>query len=158
MGRKESFRVLIGMKGTDTSCTLNLGGLCACVLYKLPYLYRNELGLFTSCNMFIVHCPSWYRPDLYYHCGYCATCKWYSVVVWDWKVPHAPEHLTPGNSTIGEVVEPQDTGTAGGRVTGSMKILTAPDSSLSSLLPVYYDVHKQPPPAPAALSLPAVLD
>lgn len=151
VGRKESFGVLVGMIRTATPCTHSL---CACVFYKLPYLYPNELGLFTSCNMSTLHCPSWYRPDLYFHCGYCATCKWYSVVVWDWKVPHprGSEHLAPASSTIGAVVEPQDTGTAGGHVTGSMKIITASDCSLGSLLPVYCDVHKWPPPASTGLS------
>lgn len=69
-----------------------------------------------------LQCLGWHRPDLYYNCGYCATCKWYSVVVWDWKVPqlHVSEHLAPGNSTVGEVVEPKDTGTARGHMSQAL--------------------------------------
>lgn len=69
-----------------------------------------------------LHCLGWHRPDLCYNCGYCATCKWYSVVVWDWKVPqlHVSEHLAPGNSTVGEVVEPKDTGTARGHMSQAL--------------------------------------
>lgn len=147
VGRKESFWVLMGMKGTGTSFTVSLGGLCACVLYKLPYLYQNELGHFTSCNMSTRPCPSRSRPDLYDHCGYCATCKWYSVVVWDWKVPHphASGHLPQVAALVGKLWNLR---THGGHVTGSVKTSTASGSSLNSLLPVYCDVHKQPPPAP----------
>ena len=50
----------MGMKGTGTPYTLSLGGLCASVLYKLPSLYRNELGVLlrVTCPPSTIHCDT----------------------------------------------------------------------------------------------------
>lgn len=61
------------------------------------------------------------------------------------------EHLAPGNSSLGEAAEPEDTGQLEDTSHGLSEVMSASDSNLSSPLPVYCNVNMQPPQAPAVI-------